>query len=679
MSELQTIEAALKKAARRHRLSRALRGAFKGLFYASLLWLATLVTYKFLPLSWQVLALGAGLGAACVIVGGVIGAWRRMTPAETARWVDLQQNLKERLSTALEVAQSPVDAEWKSLVVSDAAQHARSLDARRLVPFHLPRLAGWCLLVLLLAASLGFIPEYRSKAHLQKQADAANIKDTGKNLAEVTRRALQTKPPALAQTAKAIEKVEEVGQQLEKVSLTRADALKQLSSAREKVAEQLKELDRNGALKPLERAQREQANSSGKQNPDALQKQIDALQKSLGNGAAQDPGKMDQFQQDLAKAQQMAANLPDKNSPEGKAAREQLSQMLSSLAQQMKDAGVPLDSLEDALKALQQGNVDQFLKEMNVAANDLEKLADTAKQLQALQQQQANQNAGKNLAEQLQQAQTDAAKQTLEKMIQQLKTGQMSPQELDKIMDEVAKAISPAGEYGKVADHLKQAVKQMQQAQKSGEGQGRQQAQSAAAQSLASAAQELEKMAQQMADAQQLAQTMEMLERAQQAIATGQGWGQCKGGGTCSYCKGAGCFICLKKGKGWKQGGGNNPSGVGTWADDDTGWTYYNENMGSPVDNSGIVRPDMDPRGMTERDATLNDSLKPTKVKGQMSPGGQMPSVTLKGVAIKGQSRVQFEEAATAAQTEAQSALNQDQVPRAYRGAVRDYFDDLKK
>ena len=98
-----------------------------------------------------------------------------------------------------------------------------------------------------------------------------------------------------------------------------------------------------------------------------------------------------------------------------------------------------------------------------------------------------------------------------------------------------------------------------------------------------------------------------------------------------------------------------------------------------PVDNSGIQRPDMDPRGLTERDPSLNPALNPTKVKGQMSPGGPMPSISLKGVAIKGQSKVQFEEAATAAQTEAQAALNQDQVPRAYRGAVRDYFDDLKK
>jgi hypothetical protein len=56
-----------------------------------------------------------------------------------------------------------------------------------------------------------------------------------------------------------------------------------------------------------------------------------------------------------------------------------------------------------------------------------------------------------------------------------------------------------------------------------------------------------------------------------------------------------------------------------------------------------------------------------------------MPSITLKGVSIKGQSKVAYEESATAAQSDAQSALSQEKVPRAYQGAVRDYFDDLKK
>ena len=117
--------------------------------------------------------------------------------------------------------------------------------------------------------------------------------------------------------------------------------------------------------------------------------------------------------------------------------------------------------------------------------------------------------------------------------------------------------------------------------------------------------------------------------------------------------------------------------GVGTWSDSSAEW---NGQWSDHWDNSGSVRPDMAAKGQTDRGpGELSDALKPTKVKGQFSPGGQMPSITLKGVSIKGQSKVAYEAAAAAAQSEAQAALSQEKVPRAYQGAVRDYFDDTKK
>ena len=118
---------------------------------------------------------------------------------------------------------------------------------------------------------------------------------------------------------------------------------------------------------------------------------------------------------------------------------------------------------------------------------------------------------------------------------------------------------------------------------------------------------------------------------------------------------------------------------MGTWADEQTGWQTAPE-IADLWDNSGVDRADEKGRGHSERgEGQLADNLTPTKVKGQFAPGGQMPSITLKGVSIKGQSNVKYEEAVTAAQTEAQSALSQEKVPRAYKGSVRDYFDDLKK
>jgi hypothetical protein len=154
--------------------------------------------------------------------------------------------------------------------------------------------------------------------------------------------------------------------------------------------------------------------------------------------------------------------------------------------------------------------------------------------------------------------------------------------------------------------------------------------------------------------------SLEALKRAQMAIGNCQSWGQCKS-------------QSLRAGKGGKPG-----AGVGTWAEE-TGWIYTPE-QNEAWDNSGIQRPDTDPRGLSDRgEGAVPDNLIPDKVRGQFSKGGPMPSITLKGLSIKGQSSVQYQEATTAAQSQAQSAINQDQVPRAYRGAVRDYFDDLKK
>ena len=59
-----------------------------------------------------------------------------------------------------------------------------------------------------------------------------------------------------------------------------------------------------------------------------------------------------------------------------------------------------------------------------------------------------------------------------------------------------------------------------------------------------------------------------------------------------------------------------------------------------------------------------------------------MPFVVGKSVKIMvahGDRFPHTDEAVNAAQSEAQSALNQDQVPRAYQGAVKSYFDDLKE
>jgi hypothetical protein len=598
--------------------------------------------YHVLPLPLWTIALAALAPFPCMLVGLALGGRRKPNLKSVARWVDGRRRLQERLSTALEVSDEPQAGAWRELVLTDAARHAKNLDPRQLISFRLPKATRWALVLLALGAGLGFVPEYRSKAYLQKKTDERNIKEAGRQLAELTRHSLEKRTPALEPTRQTLSGVTNLADQLTTRPLTRSEALKDLANVAEKLRDEIKELGKDPSLKRLEQAARS-ATGSDSQNAEALQKQIESIQKQLGTPTG-NPDAMDKIKKELEKLQEAAKGLADKNSPGADAERQKMSESLSALSRQVQDMGLQVPQIEDAINALANNQTELFLKDLQAATSDLEKLRDMAKNMQQLQQQ--VEKLGKDLAEQLQNGQPEAAQQTLQKMISQLKSANLSQEQLQKLMSEVSKAVDPAGNYGKVADHLKNASKQMQAGNKS-----------QAAQSLAAASDELDKLMQQLSDAQQLQSTLDALKEASMAIGAGQCW---RMGSRPTY------------GQGGKPG-----SGVGTWAEEGAQWDGQ---MSQGWDNSGVERPDMDPRGHTERgEGELSDALKPTKVKGQFSPGGQVPSITLKGVSIKGTSKVTYEEAATAAQSDAQSALSQEKVPRAYQNAVKDYFDDLKK
>ena len=78
--------------------------------------------------------------------------------------------------------------------------------------------------------------------------------------------------------------VAEFGDKLGKQTLTRSEALRDLTSITEQLAKQEQELARNPAIKPLERAAREPGNGGSSQ--ESLKKQIESLQKALGDAAA---------------------------------------------------------------------------------------------------------------------------------------------------------------------------------------------------------------------------------------------------------------------------------------------------------------------------------------------------------------------------------------------------------
>ncbi|MDW8310864.1 MAG: hypothetical protein RMK20_15945, partial [Verrucomicrobiales bacterium] len=306
MDALQAIQSVLERTARRRRLARMLHGLWWGLLVGGVVWVVALVAYKLLPLPLAVLGWAAALAALCPLAGALWGGWRRESLTETARWLDLRQNLKERLSTALELAGTDTDG-WRELVVQDAAVNARGLNTRRLVPFHLPPAARWSVLVLAIGAGLGFVPEYRSPKYQQKQAEAANIRHVGQQLAELTRREVERRPPVLPATEKSLETLVHLGEKLQKASLTRGDALRELASVSEQLRQQLKDLRTDPALRKLEQAARAPDGGDAPYGVN-LQQQIEQLQRELGR-AATNTGALADLQRNFEQLQQAAQNL----------------------------------------------------------------------------------------------------------------------------------------------------------------------------------------------------------------------------------------------------------------------------------------------------------------------------------------------------------------------------------
>lgn len=659
MGELNAIRETVLQAAARRRLERTLHGLWSGLLVGAITWLLVLGLYKIAPLPPALVSWAWVAPLASALIGALLGGWNPIPPATAARLIESRKNLDQRLSTAWELAHPAkpnpaTNSPWTHLVLADAAESIRGLDLPRLLPLHLPRFAPWILLVVGAVVGLGFVPEYRSASYLRQQKEAHAIRETGRKMAEVIRHELQERNPTQEAVRDALTHAANLGDRLSQAKFTKAESLTQLANATERLEQEARQLDSQPVLQKLRQAaQSPSGNASANGNNPALQKQLEKIQRALGGS----PDALDHLAEQLQQAQKLAAGMQG-SSPEG-ASQQALAQALSQLAQSAAQHGMDPGALNQALQALQNLDVDRILRHLASAGQDLDKLRDLARKMAEAQK--LAEQAGKDLAEQLERGQANAAADTLDKMVEQLKAAGLTPDQTRQMLEEIAKALKPAGDYGKVGELLRAAAADMKADAKPNAGKN-----------LAQAAAELRQMAQQAQDAQQLADALAALQGAQLAIASGNMWrpgGQCQGG-ACS-----GCSLHPngqpRAGKGGKPG-----RGVGTWADE-TGWLYYPE-VTERWDNTGLVRPDMAPRGHTDRgDGELSDTILPTKLSGQFSPG-PMPSIPLKGVSIVGHSSVQYQQAVDAAQSEAQSALNQDQVPRAYRNTVKGYFDDLK-
>ena len=169
--------------------------------------------------------------------------------------------------------------------------------------FKLPRGSRWALLLLALGVGLGFVPDYRSKAFVQKQNEKQAIKEAGKQLVELTKHTLTNRPPALESTEKSLEAVNELGDQMTKKINTRDQAIKDIAKMSDRLKDEIKDFAKDPALRRMDEAARSQGDNSSDMN--ALQKQIQDAEKQLGENSAT-PDQMDKLNKELSQLQEAA-------------------------------------------------------------------------------------------------------------------------------------------------------------------------------------------------------------------------------------------------------------------------------------------------------------------------------------------------------------------------------------
>ena len=566
MSEKKVIDAKIDAAARRRKLQWGWQNMWLGLLIGVCLWLASLSVYKLAPVPQTTLLWAGVIGLALPLAGLLFGLAKRFAGSDTARWLDREIGLKERLSTAVEMSDiSAKNSAWSALVISDAAKAAGKIEPGKLLPLRLPKVCHWTLLVLAACVGLGFVPEHRSQAHLDQQRDSAIIEDVGQNLTELTKLQVQLSPPQFKPTEEALESVQELGREFKRGKLVRDEALAKLSSLAERLRDQSSKLGHARTLNKMQQAARTPT-AAGRQTKAEMQRQLDELKKSLGDAKEAKPEQFDALKSKMDDVKDAAAGLPDPSSPEGQQARLELAQSMADLARMAEQIGLEMPNIDEALQALESSDIDQFLKNMDFAGEDLQKMEDLAKAMQNLQMQMAE--IGKTLGEQLENGQVPAAIESLQKMMGQLAIAQLTPEQLEKMIQELQEALGPAEDYGECSKCLSDAKGKAKAGDKAG-----------ASLSLAEAAEELKKVLQQLGDLENMMAALQNLERAQLAVGNCQSFGSCQKPGV---------------GPSSKPGGG-----VGTWGDDS--YQLTPEDLAQQWDNSGFSRPGMDARGNTDR------------------------------------------------------------------------------
>lgn len=315
---------------------------------------ALVVEEEFWLLASAFALVGTSLGCALALLRG-------RSRISYARFFDRRLHLKERTSTALELAaETAATSELQEKQLQNALREAEQVDIRKALPLIFPRVE--LLLSLTLGASLLFLYFYAQPQFLQAQSNRM--------------------------IAKAIQQEEQaVADLLEQITQSEEFTPEQKEALSEPLEQALQELQQAGTLEEALAALREAQQGLAQLQSRELQERLNAL-RAAGESLREQEG-LEQFAEGLAEGNPTEAgealqslDLDAMTAVE----REELAQELRAAASTVEAVDPQLaEQLREAAQALQEGRVMEAQAALEAAAQTLSEVGTQAELAQAVQ------------------------------------------------------------------------------------------------------------------------------------------------------------------------------------------------------------------------------------------------------------------------------------------------------
>ena len=173
------------------------------------------------------------------------------------------------------------------------------------------------------------------------------------------------------QAEEILEEAASFGEKLQSGTIGRSEALDEVSRMADRLKSETERLSSDPALQRMRQAARTPLQPQNQAS--AAVEAMKNMREQLGENPSEAGEKLAELQRQLDALKQKAESMNSGGAAPSEAAMAQMASAMAAAQEMAMEMGLELESLEAAMEALQNADIDQFLEDVGQATQDLEK------------------------------------------------------------------------------------------------------------------------------------------------------------------------------------------------------------------------------------------------------------------------------------------------------------------